>query len=296
MLFLGIYQALAHRPFPTFYLATPRWLAPEGVVYFLEPQLMHTLSVMSVFSHLSVFHSVLTLAVGLMLGASAAQAAPTELLNDTGQTQCADASDALVGCDSATTGDSGVGPRQDGRFGRDVATPAKIGGGDAGFDFSKVCFNGAVEGTVTGPATCTGTLVANTSDTASDTPATDWACTKDNVTNLVWSLQSQAASWDAAAVSTYPEAGHNSISRCGFDSGWRLPTVRELLGIVHNGKPTLLKIDTSYFPDTQVNAYWTSETYVLDPSHAWFVNFNGGSSRAQYKTDTSFVRLVRSGQ
>ena len=41
-----------------------------------------------------------------------------------------------MACDSATTGDAGTRPRQDGRFGRDVAALAKVGGGAAGFDFT----------------------------------------------------------------------------------------------------------------------------------------------------------------
>jgi hypothetical protein len=220
-----------------------------------------------------------------LLFSAVAQAAPTGLLNDTGQTQCADASDALVACDNATTGNAGTRPRQDGRFGRDVANPTKVGGGAAGFDFTKVCMNGTVN--------CTG--AANTGASPS---ANEWACTKDNVTNLIWSLQTQTATWNAASAGTYPDAGHNSTTRCGFNSGWRLPTRRELLSIVHRGLTdySTAMIDVNYFPATQADWYWTADTYAPDPSDAWFVYFGFGDTYAISKTNSFYVRLVRSGQ
>lgn len=229
----------------------------------------------------------------LVCCASAAQAAgPTGLLNDTGQTQCDNGSNVMAACTIGNTGDAATYKRQDGRFGRDPAAPAKVGGGVAGFDFSKVCFNGDLQGA----GTCTGSLVANTTAAATGTPTTDWACTKDNVTNLIWSLQTQSATWNAAKVSTYPDTGHNSVTRCGFNTGWRLPTRRELLGIVHNGLTTGPMVDTSYFPTTQSDYYWPSEAYAFDPSSAWVIDFNSGDHNAFSKTNTHYVRLVRSGQ
>jgi Protein of unknown function (DUF1566) len=237
---------------------------------------------------------VLAFAIAFAPANGAAQAAgPTGRLNDTGQTLCNNGT-AMVTCDAATTGDASASPRQDGRFGRDRASPTKTGGGAAGFDFTKVCFNGALEG-ATG---CTGTLVANTTGTASGTPGTDWACTKDNVTNLIWSLQSGLGDWTTYARTTLP-GGHNSVTRCGFDSGWRLPTRRELLSIVNrDGRSP--SIDDVYFPDTQTNSYWSTDRYRPLPIEygelAWFVVFDDGHPNATYTTDTVYVRLVRSGQ
>jgi len=191
----------------------------------------------------------------LLPALAGAQTAP---LNDTGQTQCYDAANTAVACTQAIAGNTGVRPGQDGRFGRDAAQAVgvltKTGGGAGGFDFTRVCWNGHTEG----DAQCTGTLVANGSGAASATPATDWACTYDNVTGLLWSLQTQTATWNAATAGTYPDAGHNSASRCGHASGWRLPTRRELLSIVHSGAfhPA---IDTAYFPGTASAYYWSSE-------------------------------------
>jgi len=231
--------------------------------------------------------------LALLLAVRGAQAAgPTGLLNDTGQTQCDNGSNTLGACNAASSGDASTMPRQDGRFGRDAASSVKVGGGAAGFDFSKVCFNGDVQGS----GTCTGALVANTTGTATGTASTDWACSRDNVTNLVWSLQTQTATWNAASAGSYPNAGHNSASRCGFNTGWRLPTRRELLSIVHNGLAAAPTVDANYFPSTQASWYWTSDTYAPYPSNAWVVDFDKGYTSADPKTYSYCVRLVRSGQ
>lgn len=229
----------------------------------------------------------------LALCAPLAQAQPTGRLNDTGQALCYDGA-TLVACTSANTDDGATYPRQDGRFGRDRAGMAKVGGGAAGFDFTKMCWNGDAEGS----GACTGALVANTSASASGTPGTDWACTKDNHTNLIWSLQTVSGVTWADATSTAggsPIAAHNGASRCGFATDWRVPTRRELLSIVHHGAYSPA-IDGAYFPVTVIGWYWTNDFDALDPALAWGVYFSNGDTNANDKTNTYYVRLVRSGQ
>lgn len=254
---------------------------------------MHTLSAQSVSSRLFVHRSRLAATVALLwCCAGIAHAQPTGLLNDTGQTLCDNGSNVMAACTVGNTGDAATYKRQDGRFGRDVASPAKVGGGVAGFDFTRVCFNGDLQGA----GTCTGTLVANGTATATGTPSTDWACTKDNVTNLIWSLQTKSATWVAATVGTYPDTGHNSVTRCGFNTGWRLPTRRELLSIVHLGLAAGPLVDVNYFPATQSYWYLTSDTYAPNPTWVWIVTFDLGYTLDDYQENTSYVRLVRSGQ
>lgn len=224
--------------------------------------------------------------------AHAAVAAPTGLLNDTGQDTCYDGTSLVAS--TGNSGDAAAYPRQDGRFGRDAKAAAgtltKVGGGAAGFDFSKMCWNGDVEGS----GTCTGTLVANTTATATGSPTTDWACTKDNVTNLIWSLQRGFGDWTTYATTTYP-AAMNIAGRCGFTTGWRLPTRRELISIVHYGtfQPA---IDSAYFPGTGLVQYWSADTLVNNPANAWVVYSDYGSTYDLSKAVTDYVRLVRSGQ
>lgn len=234
-----------------------------------------------------IFYAFLTLAAAL-LASQAAQAAPTGLLNDTGQTLCSDGT-TLVACDATSTGDAATYPRQDGRFGRDVGNPPKVGGGAAGFDFTRVCMSGDLAGA----GTCAPSPTAAADQ--SNPGVTDWACTKDNVTNLIWSLQTQSANWTTASGATYPNAGHNSLTRCGYGTGWRLPTRQELLSIV-NWANSAMTIDLAYFPAAQATDHWTSDVYVLNPTiHAWFVTFNQGSTSTRFMPNTLVVRLVRSG-
>lgn len=226
--------------------------------------------------------------------APAALAAPTGRLNDTGQTSCYNAGNTAVACSASVGGDSGsTNPRQDARFGRDpkavvAGSLTKTGGGAAGFDFTKICMSG----TAAGQGACPANPTANT---GASPAANDWACTKDNVTNLIWSLQSISGStWTDATVTLPPVA--NSANRCGFNSGWRAPTRRELLSIVYH-RASSPAIDSSYFPVTTSNYYWSSDAYALNPAaDAWYVDFSNGYTYAGAKTNAGNVRLVRSGQ
>ncbi len=101
-------------------------------------------------------------------------------LNDNGFVSCRTNTDT-ANC-TAVAVDSGSHPRQDARFGRDAAnakgTLSKIGAGRAGFDFTKIAHNGTE-------------LPANTAYGPDGTPLSDtvWACTRDNVTGLIWEIK-----------------------------------------------------------------------------------------------------------
>lgn len=220
-----------------------------------------------------------------LCAASGHTAGPTGLLNDTGQTSCYDTSDAAVPCTAGGVGsDTGANPRQDARFGRDVAGMAKIGGGAAGFDFTKICMSGELAGT----GSCPTSPVQGTNPN-------DWACTKDNVTNLIWSIETfLLKTWVVAADTAEGSliAGYNTANRCGFSTNWRLPTRRELLSI-HIADGRSLTIDGDYFPDATASYYWSSDSYAPDPSAAWIV---GSRFTIGAKVDSvTDVRLVRSG-
>lgn len=202
-------------------------------------------------------------------------------LNDTGQTLCYDNAVAI------TCANTGSHPRQDARFGRDTQAVAGtltktgastgVGINATGFDYTKVCMNGSLN--------CT----AAVNQTATPT-ATDWACTKDNHTGLTWSLETHPI--DTWANATTLPAAANTANRCGFNTGWRLPTRRELLSIAHSGTSNP-SIDTAYFPGTAPNFYWSNDILAPYPASAWSVAFGGGSSDANHKTAVSQVRLVR---
>lgn len=240
--------------------------------------------------------------------------AQTGRLNDTGQTSCYNAADAAVACDAATAGNAGTRPHQDGRYGRDAAGGAltKTGAGAAGFDFTKIANNGT--------ALAAGAVLGAN--------PTDWACTRDNTTGLVWEVKTTSGlrsnahtyTWYATTnnggdagslgsntcggtLSGYNDqcntanyvAAVNAAGLCGA-TNWRLPTTRELLGIVHNGLTTGPMVDATYLPNTQNSWYWTSDTYTPNPPNAWVVHFDYGNAGAGVKSNVNFVRLVRSGQ
>lgn len=118
----------------------------------------------------------------------------------------------------------------------------------------------------------------------------------------------------------------NAEKLCGGDN-WRLPTKKELealvtcsdgqsttlgeneQGSICTGKPTSPTIDTTYFPDTKGDWFWTSDTVVnfsmsqnesankkipaVTETSAWNVIFYHGYSRADNKGNAAGVRLVR---
>lgn len=202
-------------------------------------------------------------------------------LNDTGETRCYDGT-SMVQCSADNSGPGSAYPGQDGGYGRDPAYAAgqfsKVGGGAAGFDFTKICRSGNPAGT--------GSCAAD--------PTTDdadpWACTKDNHTQLVWSIDSSNATW-SDANSTLP-ADYDAAVRCGFGGGWRLPTRRELLSIVNYGAMDGPAIDSRYFPATSGRPYWSSDVYSSFQFVAWYVAFDVGYSTINDKTQQYFVRLV----
>ena len=250
------------------------------------------------------------LLLALLFTASvAAHAATVVPLNDTGQTLCyPPGTGGAVSC--ATVAD-------DGHYGRDAANTAgvltKTGAGNAGFDFSKIANNGT-------------TLAAGA---ALGTAATDWACTRDNVTGLTWEVKttsglrssSHTYTWystDAATnggnagslgtdtcggtLSAYSNqcntanyvAAVNATALCGY-SDWRLPSLRELQSLVDFGVPASPFIDTSYFPNTQINWYGTANTVSQTPTQLWSVPFYNTLTNPTFKAQAAlgYFRLVR---
>ena len=257
-------------------------------------------------------YSVSWLAV-LLLATSTTFAAG---LPDTGQNLCDNGVNVLAECTSNDSGNGANFPRQDGRFGPDAKSTAgsltKIGGGAAGFDYSKIANNGSDLGPGIGLSVGTG--------------STDWACTRDNITGLMWEVKLNDASqlrdmhwtytWyssDGTVNGGTPGttgggicqtpgrcdtekyiADVNTSMLCG-NTAWRLPTQRELLTLVHSGteNPT---IDVTYFPNTALTAHWSGTPFVSVRSGAWVVIFDSGDSDGKDKGGTFSVRLVRGGQ
>lgn len=229
-------------------------------------------------------------------------ARPTGKLNDTGIDWCADGSNNYLDC--PVQGYEG----QDAEYGRDALARSgqlqKVGGGAAGFDFTKL----------------------DNSGNPLPESASEWNCVRDNHTGLIWEIKQPVGSFGLRdANHTYSwynpdyntnggdvgmqnggncqgsacdtQAFVNAVNAeglCGA-SDWRLPSVNELLSIVHNGR-YYPAIDQNYFPNTPSSSvyYWSFSSYAVHRGNAWVVVDNGVVSWFS-KDSNYYVRLVRSG-
>jgi hypothetical protein len=115
----------------------------------------------------------------------------------------------------------------------------------------------------------------------------------DTATELTWQRALAAAGGDdGAGRSTW---AHAKTACASLGSGYRVPTVKELLTIVDFSRSSPA-IDTSAtaFPDTPPDAFWTATPLAgLPPTSAWFVNFADGYAGNGEMTQPSRVRCVR---
>jgi hypothetical protein len=136
-----------------------------------------------------------------------------------------------------------------------------------------------------------GNLVINGDGTVTDTN-----------TGLIW----QQATAPGIGSGSYPEKYNweQALAYCenltlAGHSDWRLPNVNELQSIVDYSLYTP-SIDTTYFPGTLTEDYWSSTTNVFNTLYVWFVNFNYGYVGSHLKANNSisynYVRAVRGGQ
>lgn len=120
-------------------------------------------------------------------------------------------------------------------------------------------------------------------------PAGRYTVTADTVvdsrTELTWQRATgPASSWEDAG--SYCEG----LSLNG--TGWRLPTVKELLTLVDHSR-TDPAIDTTAFPDTESGWYWSSTPRASGSTEAWHVRFEWGDAWPESRVSDGFVRCVR---
>lgn len=145
------------------------------------------------------------------------------------------------------------------------------------------------------------TCQSNMAETASSDRFTinDNGTVTDSATGLQWMRCSLGQTWTDSACSGEPsqlnwqqalQQAHGYVF--AEKAGWRLPNLKELSSITERScvRPA---INTSLFPSTAEDDYWTSTPAVLDPERAWVVAFFNGSNSIKQKNLFVFVRLVR---
>ena len=134
--------------------------------------------------------------------------------------------------------------------------------------------------------------------------AASWAMVRDNVTGLIWEVKSTDGSiHDMNSTLSWRDAENNFIgslntNRFGGYSDWRLPTNKELAGIV-NHEVYDPSIDRNFFPNTQSGQFWTSTTHANGPSPGtdyyavWLVDFyDGRAGEWSMEVKKKYVRAV----
>lgn len=183
--------------------------------------------------------------------------------------------------------------------GRDALAAAnklvKVGGGHAGFDFTK--------------------LAADGTELAAD--AEQWSCVRDNHTGLIWEVKTTDGGvqhfrnryrWGGKGAAGYNDPNRegayyedwnvlvdhlNTNALCG-KTDWVLPTVDELHQLVNYQKRSST-IDLAYFPNTTNNGYWTA-TPRENSRDAWIIEFTYAGVGVYGRNNVGMVRLVSGGR
>lgn len=254
-------------------------------------------------------------------------------LNDTGQNNSGGyEKDNYENCENPATNDPKTLKLQDCSIGRDALARkgelVKKGGGEAGFDFTKLGANGepladqsdnglisyCVQDNVTGliwerKHLGNGNEINSTTDryywynsnpeTNAGNAGAKTATTNDGDTPCEFYDEEDETTWCNTEnyikrMNEYGESGF-----CGL-SNWRLPTVEELSGLIHYGQlesGVIRAISEDYFPNLGDGrgsniTYWTSTSNARLPGNAWGVVFSTGSLTTEPKALAYYVRLV----
>jgi len=101
----------------------------------------------------------------------------------------------------------------------------------------------------------------------------------DTITGLVWQRDGSGTRTGCTAGTTCTRAEAQAYCVAlvlGGVSGWRLPARMELLTIVDF--TTAPAIDSTAFPNTPGERFWTSSPNAGLPAEAWFVSFGDGGA------------------
>ena len=115
----------------------------------------------------------------------------------------------------------------------------------------------------------------------------------DSKTKLTWQQVPASSTMTMAAAESY--CASSSLSAALGGTGWRLPTVKELLTLVDTSVaspgPT---VDSAYFASGPSNVFGSSTLVAHSSTHVWSVIFTyGGVSDSSSPNTALSVRCVR---
>lgn len=111
--------------------------------------------------------------------------------------------------------------------------------------------------------------------------------TTDNVTGLMWQEPGPADSY----MWTQAIAYCSTLTLAGY-SDWRLPSRIEMVSLL-DIQSSIPCIDTTYFPETLPDYFWTSSAPVGAPANVFQIDFAYGSTDYLGAASLSSVRCVR---
>jgi hypothetical protein len=110
----------------------------------------------------------------------------------------------------------------------------------------------------------------------------------DNTTGYVWerSLDTTTRDFEAAI-------GHCSQRVVNGQTGYRLPTVKQLISLLDYSQSSPALPSGHPFKNVQQGFFWSATTNVAAPPFAWVVRFSFGFVGSFIKSNTGFVWCVR---
>ena len=129
-------------------------------------------------------------------------------------------------------------------------------------------------------------VTAGAPNSASYTDNGDGTVT-DIVTGLMWQQDVPAVTYNWAQAKAYCP----TLTLAG-QSDWRLPTRIELVSLIDFGRSGPA-INTTYFPSTPSDWFWSSSPRADLSLAAFYISFNFGDTYGDAKTTPNYVRCVR---
>lgn len=113
----------------------------------------------------------------------------------------------------------------------------------------------------------------------------------DTKTKLTWQQTASTTAYSYTDAKTQCSTAGAALG----GTGWRMPTVKELMTLIDRSKATGPVIDTTAFLSTTSASYWTATTTAWSATGTWVVDFTDGrvTSTSTNFPNTNVVRCVR---